>query len=136
MLNHKYNLGDTVYGIYQAYKQVNETCDHCGGDGKVMWSSGVGYSCYNCHGTGKKHVSSFHKWELSKTDYGTVRPKTVGLIRCEVRIENEERTIENRYMCNETGIGSGRVWDESLLWPSKIEAQAECDRRNEEASDA
>jgi len=35
-------------------------------------------------------------------------------------------------MCKETGIGSGSVHKVNYLWPTKEEAQKECDRRNKE----
>jgi len=47
----------------------------------------------------------------------------------------QEGFYEEKYMCKETGVGSGTVHDGSTLWPSKEEAQAECDRRNKEGKD-
>jgi hypothetical protein len=42
--------------------------------------------------------------------------------------QDEER--KEAYMCYETGIGSGSIHYVDTLWPTKEEAQTECDRRN------
>jgi hypothetical protein len=55
---------------------------------------------------------------------------TVGLV--EYRFSKKE--TREAYMCAETGVGGGTIHYVETLYPTKKEAQAECDRRNIEGA--
>ncbi|KKM60599.1 hypothetical protein LCGC14_1540170 [marine sediment metagenome] len=44
-----------------------------------------------------------------------------------------QKEYKESYMCNETGVGSGSAWHLDRLFATPEEAQAEAERRNEEA---
>ena len=54
------------------------------------------------------------------------RELTVG----QVGVTLSEQNREERYMCKETGVGSGSVYFEEKIFPSLLLAQLACDVKN------
>ena len=128
ILKSKYKVGTKVWGIHQARKEVREDCPTCGGEGFSSFKTGGTISCNQCYGKCTIVKSFYDKWVISYDYEHIVMPITVGMVRVEEFCDKKQVS----YMCLETGVGSGRVWYEKLLWPSEEEALAECDRLNKE----
>ncbi len=125
----KYEIGQYVYSIHQcSVERPPVACPACE-DGHVELR-GEKYQCPGCKGTAK----------VQARGYGWVRRDSgaVGKIEIEHEIgrghqygedypEDEFMTFV-KYMLNTSGSGS--VYNEPDLFPSREEAQAECDRRN------
>jgi len=140
-LESKYNFNDKVWVIRYQRETRFITCEFCGGTGQIKGENNKDRSCPECYSRGGSYQRFDLQWELDTDE----TPITIGEIRIEANCDfegyesdipwsNYGPQIKRQsivYMCFETGIGSGSLWRESLLWPTKEEAQAECDRRNE-----
>jgi hypothetical protein len=125
----KYDIGQAVFSIIRtSVERPPVACPACE-DGHVVLA-GERYQCPSCKG--KKTVQArAYGWIVS--DAGTV-----GSIQVEHHMArghsygedypDEEWITFVKYMFNTSG--SGGVYDEPNLLPSRDEAQAECDRRN------
>ena len=139
-LESKYDFGDVLYGIYYGIKQIIENCGFCGGSGSIKGLDDSTKICLECYGRGTKNRLERTKWNVKD---GVL---TVGQIRVEVTNEqpgaDPDSIFDNygpqkadyieQYMCLETGIHSGTLHPVAHLWPSREEAQAECDSLNKE----
>ena len=139
-LESKYDFNDTVWSIRFGSKQIFTPCDFCSGSGRIEGANKESRACPACYGHKGKSKTVGTEWFIL-----TEGPLTVGQIRvvsnCAFAGYRDMMGVSNygpqqakakvEYMCFETGIGSGSIHYEDLLWPSKEEAQAECDRRNE-----
>ena len=135
----KYNFGDRPFEIVTTPEKVFEKCTFCGGGGRICGVDGTDTRCPECWGKGGKTKHINKGWRVNGR-------RTVGEIRIKHRCKSngqdpdsmfsnygpQEEIYEEEYMCNETGIGSGSVHKVETLWPTEEEAQAECDRLNEE----
>lgn len=132
-LTTKYEMGQTVWSISHGSVERNPVaCPACE-DGTVELR-GERYKCPRCDGKKTIHVKA-NGWIVS--DRGAI-----GLVRADMKaphwdqrwgddyVKGGEMYVFVEYMLDSTGIGSGRVHHEPDLWPSREEAQAECDRRN------
>lgn len=125
----KYSLGNRVWKINQNMPKVWEPCTFCEGreapvsdfvdSTKIVGVDGTKRRCPECLGDGGRHKRAELEWRVT----GDL---TVGLV--EYRYSAEE--TKEAYMCVETGIGGGTIHYVDTLYPTKKEAQAECDRRN------
>lgn len=135
-LTSKYSIKDSVFTIWQAPTQTWVKCPACEGSGKVKLANGERI-CPECYGRKGSIQYGSEKWQI-KGD-----PITIGEVRIYARNFKKSGTFENvgsycdgsdsikvEYMCYETGIGSGTVYYEERLWPSREEAIAECERLN------
>ena len=135
----KFDFGDRVYCIKQDHEQVLEKCSFCAGIGSINGADGTRKLCPECYGRKGKIVYKRKKWLIRNV-------LTIGQIKAEIQCahdgevsifdnygsQEEKRKI--KYMAYETGIGSGSVYDEELLFATREQAQAECDKRNSMAS--
>lgn len=130
----KYNMGQRLVAIHrQPVDRPASACSACEATGLVDLR-GVKYECPACKGAKRVRVHS-HGWVIRGDGH-------VGKIAIEhyVPRDNGEWGDEEvpggtsfsfaQYMLDTTGVGSGSVYDEPDLWPSREEAQTECDRRN------
>ena len=138
-LTTKFDHNDVVYSIYHNRPQHFVLCSFCGGEGRIVGADGSETNCPMCYGHKGEQVYDEHpKW--------MVRPEglTVGHVRVEITFKHKASSMfsnygsqkyeyEERYMMYETGIGSGTLHNADNLFASVEEAQAECDRRNDEA---
>lgn len=122
----KYSLGDTVFGIRDMEARRKRSCPTCDRKGTVR--IGVEeFTCPKCFGTSMSDEYSGRKSFVDETGrVGNVRFETTEECHCR---EGEPATVI-QYMLNTTGVGSGQLWKEADLWPTREDAQAECDRRN------
>lgn len=119
----KYSVGDVVYYASTVSTKKKHDCPDCLGTGKWSAQSPSGgefeFSCPRC-------TSSYqHDRDLS-LDYTAYEPVagrlTIGSIQ--VNTASGAYGHGNRYMCVETGIGSGSIYDEARLFETEAAALA------------
>ena len=136
----KYNLFDTVWHIQSLPTKEWIVCDFCEGLKVIIGKNGKERTCPECSGFGGSNKIEKQGWQVTqKLTIGHVRvaitgKDPIGTPRHSVfsNYGPQEYKHKEEYMCKETGIGSGSVHKVDYLWPTKEEAQKECDRRNKE----
>ena len=118
----KFNIGDRVWVIDQCRRMIETKCPICNGDSYVN-INGTNFKCPS----GDCYKGYVHHWEDKK--WRIYLDSIVGNIKVEV-LSNSIAKVE--YMIEATGIGTGNVWKENLLFATKEEAQARCDELNKE----
>ncbi len=130
-LESKYNLGDVVWTITDPpAPRVWVRCTFCLGyeDPQssfeartvIVGDDGRKVDCPICKGNGGEHILAGRIcWEVAES-------LTIGLVQVKVT----GSSIEETYMCKETGIGSGRVYYHTSLYSSNESAQCICDMKN------
>lgn len=119
MIQPKYEIGDKVYAGYAHYLQKTRTCPDCLGSAEwpVTIPSGedVVVPCKTCrrgyYSDGKEH---YREWA----------PVVETLHIGSVRIDTADETDPVEYMCEETGVGTGRLYKERELFSTREEAEA------------
>jgi len=136
-LKSAYDLGQRVWLIRNRREEYRDPCGFCGGTGKINGADGAKRHCPECFGRGGKRAWRPTKWLVDgQLTIGEVRIK----VRCDGPAVDGHEMFDNfgeqkamrevDYMCRETGIGSGSVWKEAVLFPNQIAAQKECDKLN------
>lgn len=122
----KFSIGDTVFTISseRAYRIVQ--CTTCQG-GRTVKIGAEEFVCPKCDGKAAHPQYVGHKWFISHS--GSVGKVTVEHTDTS-RFYPDDEPLQVKYMIDSTGIGSGSVWEEEHLFPTRESAQAECDRRN------
>lgn len=111
----RYSVGNTVYSASACVKKHRIQCPDCLGTRK--WSASlpngeiVDIECPTCK-CGYLTMGTIEEYKVT----GVIQELTVGQV--------EYDRDGPRYMCQETGVGSGTVWRESDLHPSQEEAEA------------
>ena len=133
-----FDINDKVYSISQERRKEWVVCPACAGEGRVMLKDNQYRLCPECYGNKGKYIYLEMAWQVLKT-------LTIGHVRAEIsnitpdefnnmgHFEEGKTVQRNEYMAYETGIGSGTLWEEDILFRSLEEAQKECDRRNKGA---
>lgn len=121
-LTTKYSVGDVVFyaSTYDVIKQ--HPCPDCKGSRqwKAVAPSGLEYtfSCPRC----SLRFSNNDKLSLHYAAYApSVRQLTIGQVRA-VFPPKDDAAAE--YMCVETGVGSGSIYREEMLFTTEAEAMA------------
>lgn len=113
----KYDIGDVVFFPNTEVEIVELPCQDCNGKKKwkVVTPAGTEFEipCQRCSSSSGRKPSSL----FVRTHKPVVRKLTIGKIRYR---DSYEEGFE--YMCNETGITSGSLYRESLLFRSEEEA--------------
>lgn len=119
----KYSVGDTVYHAGTTTERKQHPCPDC--KGTRFWSAtspaGAEYkfACPRC----STQYSSFDDLRLDYTAaVPAVTRRTIGSI--EVNTARDAYNHGPRYMCIETGVGSGSVYEEASLFETEEEALA------------
>lgn len=115
----KYDLDDVVFGLLPTVLKNKVACTACGGEGRVATLDGGDQGCSRCRFRGYTHTEDT---VLAPTRL------TIGDVRARVGHADEVT-----YMAKETGIGSGRIWNEEKLFATRDEAAYEAGRLNAEA---
>lgn len=129
----KFGIGDRVWVAGRTAEKRQHPCPDCLGSRKWEARSPAGgvfeVACPRCGGGYQSNRSlslDYHAY------VPTAQQMTIGQVRAFAGTDDE-----TEYMCRETGIGSGSLWRESVMFSSKDEAiaaaQAECDRLNADA---
>lgn len=112
----KYSVGDVVYYASTMTERRQHPCPDCLGTKKWTAISPAGkeysFTCPRCS------ASYRSEHELS-IDYTASAPTTRRLTIGSVRTDSADKTS---YMCVETGVGSGSIYDEERLFSTEAEA--------------
>lgn len=134
----KFNLNQGVWSIDQERSREWQRCAACDGSGKVTLKDGNPRYCPECYDNKGRFIYKELAWQV-----GTML--TIGQIRVEITnaVKDEDQMFDNichyepgkskqkeQYMMYQTGINCGTLWNTENLFPSYIEAEEECDRRN------
>ncbi len=114
-LESKYNLGDTVYAAGYRSECVQHQCPDCLGtrqwEAHLPSGEVLTVDCPTCH-YGYEVRGTVGRWEVNPD----VRQLTIGQVRYDPAGFSRENGSGFTYMCEETGIGSGSVWNEERLF--------------------
>jgi hypothetical protein len=139
----KFDLGDEVWIIQRSNVPTWVPCAFCGATGQITGANGQADKCPKCYDRkGKTVYEPEASWHLLDNFTGCYSidqvpqtrpslPFIIGQIKAEITAQRNGVDSEFNYMCNETGVGSGTLWPEREMFATKIEAIAECDKRNE-----
>lgn len=117
----KYSVGDTVFYSATNTERKKHPCPDCKGSGKWAAQSPAGseysFACPRCS-------ASYNSDRDLTLDYSaavpSVRHLTIGSIQYNSHYGSYDHGA--RYMCNETGVGGGSVYNESDLFETEAEA--------------
>lgn len=115
----KYSVGDVVYWATTITEKRARPCPDCAGTKKWKALSPAGgeyeFACPRCS------ASYFSQRDLS-LDYHEYTPHAVPMTIGSVRVDTADSYYGTSYMCIETGVGSGSIYREADLFPTKDEA--------------
>jgi hypothetical protein len=128
----KFSIGDTVYHATTTTERRQHPCPDCLGSRKWLAKSPAGreyqFSCPRCGADYQSEPGlSLHYSVFT----AAVHPLTIGQV--EGHAGGSE--AKNRYMCHETGIGSGTVYYEENLFATEAEALAHAEIKAALAND-
>lgn len=132
----KYRLNDKVWLIRLKREQVKIPCATCNGQGHVTINNTPERSCPDCFMRGYKTEWKEVAWHIeSQMTIGKITHAEWSILKTgtfdNIGVYNPDSIeTEIRYMCYETGIGSGTCYKEEDLIPTNEEAVAECLIRN------
>lgn len=112
----KYNLKQVVYNAYCENTPYSIACSDC--DGTGYWelaNKDKKVGCHTCNKEGSWHTTP-GKITMYKY-FPRVNELTIGQIQATVG-----HSPQIRYMCKETGLGSGTLWNEKSLTDDKLKA--------------
>jgi hypothetical protein len=125
-IKNKFEMGQKVYyvgGVSIKYEKIHVPCNICDSTGEVE-IKGQTFKCPHCGG---KYTEDYEHKKMYFSKPSTV-PRTIGQIRVKIT-ENKQ---EIQYMCKETGINSGTVYDENRLFATYGKALEFVEKANEE----
>lgn len=130
----KYSIGDVVWHASTSTERKQHPCPDCNGTRKWKAISPAGneydFTCPRC-------TARYQSNDVLSLDYsvsvGAVRKLTIGSVRHDSH--KFGGGSETQYMCAETGVGSGNVYDEDRLFPSEEEARAAAQVMADKAND-
>lgn len=112
IITSKYNIGDTVLAGHVESTSYWETCPECDGKGyHKVEGKDLTIRCKVCN-TGESWQSSGKI--LRRTWAPLILTLTIGQVRGKATVGKID---EIEYMCEETGIGNGKIWREEILYP-------------------
>ena len=122
----KFDIGDTAYLGRADWREHRVECPSCKGSGwwtVVAHSGDLGHWQVTC-----QVCKDYHIWDDTARGRGTVKQSGREAVVSEMTIGsiqvNTHDDRETRYMCVETGIGTGTIWSEEDLFHTRDEAIA------------
>lgn len=119
----KYSIGDTVFHASVTTTRKRHPCPDCKGETKWTATSPAGseytFACPRCS-------ARYNSDQDLTLDYSAYVPCVGKLTIGSVQYNSASGSYDHgaRYMCCETGIGSGSVYNEIDLYPTEEEAKA------------
>ena len=115
----KFEIGQRVVCVRVVWSEEKRLCPDCLGaaEWRVLAPSGEEWKvpCNTCS------VGYYSTGQVTEYDD---RIKKEYLTIGSIQIDTERKDSPVRYMCRETGVGSGTVWDESCLFSIEEDADA------------
>jgi hypothetical protein len=115
----KFNIGQTIFYANVSWTSKDVQCPDCLGTKKwkVTLPSGEEFQhpCNTCR-RGYYETGTIQEWG----DFLEIKERTIGSIQIDTNSKDEPI----RYMCVETGVGSGSIYPEVCLFAIKEEAEA------------
>ena len=129
-LKTKFNLSEKVVGISHYMKEIFIRCSTCDGIGRIIIKD-KNFKCSDCYGEGVQKEYKTKEWNIAN-DNEEILSGYDNIIKIDIDITREETKI--RYILGRkySKSYSGTLWDENDLSKTTEEAEAECERRNEE----
>jgi hypothetical protein len=127
----KFSIDDKVWCARIRTEKRQHPCPDCLGakEWAVTSPAGTAYA-FRCPRCSARYAANHD----SSLDYNVYIPHADNLTIGSVRIDTSDRERPVSYMCRETGVGSGSVYDECKLFPTQEEAiafaQTEADEAN------
>ena len=120
----KFDLGEKVYAIQKERNMIEEECPICEGTARIE-KNGEKFSCpkIGCK-SGQIITGSEPKWVVKFEG-------VIGKIDVDLYYSKYNHKDEYRYMLDTTGVGTGSVWYQHLLFKTKEAAQERCNELNE-----
>lgn len=122
-LTTKYSVGDVVYYAATTTEKKRHPCPDCQGVRKWKATSPAGgeyeFDCPRCS-------ASYNSDRDLMLDYSAFVPYVQKLTIGSIQVNTAKGAYDegSRYMCVETGIGSGSIYDEANLFSTEDEATA------------
>lgn len=119
----KYSVGDVVYFASTVSTKKRHNCPDCLGTRKWSAKSPAGgefeFACPRCS-------ASYQSDRDLSLDYTAYEPTASRVTIGSIQVNTAPGSYDhgNRYMCVETGIGSGSIYDEDRLFETEDEALA------------
>lgn len=118
----KYSIGDKVWLASTTTERRQHDCPDCNNTKQWKAISPAGeeytFACPRCSASYKSN----HELSLDYSAFTpTVRQLTIGSVRHNSHPGSYDHGTQ--YMCVETGVGGGSVYDEAKLFPTKEEAE-------------
>lgn len=114
----KYQIGETVFHAGTRHQMQRVTCPDCKGTDEWKAISPAGdeftFHCPRCN----SHTSDL-EYPIRTP---AIKELTIGEVQSKQTNKNGKIVHEVRYMCEETGVGSGSIYDEAVLFPTMDQA--------------
>lgn len=124
----KFDLGQRVYIIQKSGQLIKRDCPACNGNGNIVNEKNFVFHCENCQGSGITETWYSTNWQIA---YEKAKIGRVGVeLYRETFINRGSEKNRITYMVDETGVGSGSLWNEDDIFATKEEALEECEKRN------
>lgn len=117
----KYSIGDTVFHGYTLQERREHPCPDCNGERKWTAKSPAGSEyTFGCPRCSMSYISDRDLQLDYTTHVPSARQLTIGSIQHNTAAGAYDHCT--RYMCPETGVGSGSVYNEGSLFETEDEA--------------
>lgn len=122
----RFQIGQTVFSPGTRFTDERHDCPDCLGERRWKATTPAGdeleLQCLRCQGQGVLKRPNF---------IPATRKLTIGSVRIDTHVNPGWGQTNVQYMCDETGIGSGTVYNEDRLFESEDLADAESGRMAE-----
>ncbi len=125
-----YSVGEKVWLVRHSNFQQIIKCQPCANTGKID-IGGETFVCPKCSGRASHPTYAGVKYYIDcESRVGKVTVEDCPENHSAWESDRGKPNPRNQYMVEDTGVGSGQVWDEEDLFPTKEAAQIFCDQRN------
>lgn len=135
----RFDLGQVVWRVGRQKRVAHDTCPACEGEGRLEIERRDGSTqrsaCENCKGRGRLNEVWYDIYEIF--DHSRIGQIEIRLQTNTARAYFRDPQVEERYMVEATGIGSGTVyplrdgeWTHKRLFGSEDEAALFCASEN------
>ena len=122
----KFGIGDRVFLIRSKAARRIKSCITCHGTGSIA-VGGESFICPKCCGSSAYPQLAGDLWFVDvESTIGQIEVRKTSA----AHVYAGKPETEVKYMLVATGVGSGTIWPEEVLFPDRATAEAECNARN------